>query len=170
MADDRAKDAEPGSPAAIVRKVEKTIAQSAKERLSKTHLPSAEQIADEIAAQSADDVVEVAMAFSGPVPPAAIIEGWERLLPGAADRILRMAEKQQDAEIRFTGERLERDDAFRLKGLYLGATIILILLALAACALVLDKPWVASAIVGGGLIAIISAYFSMTRWLADRSR
>lgn len=32
--------------------------------------------------------------FSGPIPPPSIIEGYERVLPGSADRIITMAEKQ----------------------------------------------------------------------------
>ena len=32
--------------------------------------------------------------FSGPIPPPSIIKGYEEILPGSADRILAMAEKQ----------------------------------------------------------------------------
>jgi uncharacterized membrane protein len=168
MGEDRSRDGEAAPSSEIVKKVERKIEQSARERLSKTHIPSAEQLAQEIAAQSADDVVEVAMAFSGPVPPPSIMEGWERVLPGSADRILKMAEKQQDADISLTERKLDRDDAFRTKGLYLGAGLILLLLALAGFALWTAQPWVASAILGGGFIAVIVAYFNMTRGLAQR--
>ena len=34
--------------------------------------------------------------FSGPIPPPSIIKGYEEILPGSADRILAMAEKQSD--------------------------------------------------------------------------
>jgi len=34
--------------------------------------------------------------FSGPLPPPAILKGYEDILPGAADRIVRMAEKQSE--------------------------------------------------------------------------
>lgn len=34
--------------------------------------------------------------FSGPIPPPSIIEGYERVLPGSADRIITMAEKQSE--------------------------------------------------------------------------
>lgn len=33
-------------------------------------------------------------AFRGPIPPPNILSGYEKLLPGAADRILSMAENQ----------------------------------------------------------------------------
>ena len=34
--------------------------------------------------------------FSGPIPPPSIIEGYERVLPGSADRIITMAENSQN--------------------------------------------------------------------------
>ncbi|EHI56450.1 hypothetical protein HMPREF9333_00312 [Johnsonella ignava ATCC 51276] len=33
--------------------------------------------------------------FSGPLPPPSILQGYEDVLPGSADRILKMAEKEQ---------------------------------------------------------------------------
>ena len=39
------------------------------------------------------------MIYQGPVPPPAIIEKMEAILPGAADRIFKLAEKDQDAQI-----------------------------------------------------------------------
>lgn len=33
--------------------------------------------------------------FSGPLPPPTILQGYEDVLPGSADRILKMAEKEQ---------------------------------------------------------------------------
>ena len=40
-----------------------------------------------------------ALSFSGPVPPPAMYAGYEEVLPGSADRIMRMAEKEQDHRI-----------------------------------------------------------------------
>ncbi len=34
--------------------------------------------------------------FQGPIPPPGILEGYENLVPGAADRLIRMAELQQE--------------------------------------------------------------------------
>ncbi len=38
----------------------------------------------------------VATSFSGPLPPPNILEGYEKIIPGAADRIITMAEKQSN--------------------------------------------------------------------------
>ena len=34
--------------------------------------------------------------FSGPIPPPNIIEGYEKIVPGSADRIISMAERQSE--------------------------------------------------------------------------
>ena len=34
--------------------------------------------------------------FSGPIPPPSIIKGYEEVLPGAAERIISMAENRQN--------------------------------------------------------------------------
>lgn len=162
MPDGKSKDTSGEASTEIARKIERTIAQTAKARLSKTAIPRADELAFDIAASSADDVVEMVMAYSGPVPPPGVIAGWERELPGSADRILRMAEKQQDADIARARLKFERDDAFRTKGLYFGAAVILLLLAVAALALFSPVPWIAGVIVGTGIVAIVIAYFNMT--------
>lgn len=39
---------------------------------------------------------EVAMSFSGPLPPPEILKKYDEILPGAAERIIKMAEKQAE--------------------------------------------------------------------------
>lgn len=40
---------------------------------------------------------EITTAFQGPLPSPEILAGFESVLPGAAERIMKMAEKEQDA-------------------------------------------------------------------------
>lgn len=40
--------------------------------------------------------IEESSSFKGPLPPPEILEGYEGILPGASERIIKMAEKQQD--------------------------------------------------------------------------
>src|SRR5262245_53092041 len=39
--------------------------------------------------------VDVSTQFYGPIPPPAILEGYNRVLPGSAERILKMDENEQ---------------------------------------------------------------------------
>lgn len=43
--------------------------------------------------------IEKSSSFRGPLPPPEILAGYEKILPGASERILSMAEKQQDHRI-----------------------------------------------------------------------
>ena len=45
-------------------------------------------------------VIAQATRFSGPLPPPQLLQGYEDVLPGAAERILRMTEKQLDHNIK----------------------------------------------------------------------
>ena len=46
-------------------------------------------------AQHAVVVRQAYAAFSGPLPPPSLLKGYEEVCPGSADRIITMAEKQQ---------------------------------------------------------------------------
>lgn len=48
-------------------------------------------------------------AHSGPLPAPETLEGYEEVLPGAAERILRMAEKQQDGRLDLEARQLDAD-------------------------------------------------------------
>jgi hypothetical protein len=56
-----------------------------------------DQVHDQVNIQAAR--VEVSQAWSGPLPPPEILAEYERLLPGAAERILMMAEKATTGQI-----------------------------------------------------------------------
>lgn len=57
------------------------------------------EVAESVGAETAKVVREVAVAamreeFRGPIPPPSIIKGYEEVVAGSADRIIKMAEKQ----------------------------------------------------------------------------
>lgn len=61
-------------------------------------------------AAAATTVTETRMvAHSGPLPAPEVLAGYDRILPGAAERILQMAEKEQNARIALDQAQLEAD-------------------------------------------------------------
>ncbi len=54
---------------------------------------------DSLPASQRAAIVHAQMEFSGPLPPPQVLGQYDEILPGAAERILRMAEKQQDHRI-----------------------------------------------------------------------
>lgn len=58
--------------------------------------------------------------FSGPIPPPNIISGYEKILPGSADRILTMAEKQSEHRQQMEKKMIEAEARDSLLGIISG--------------------------------------------------
>lgn len=69
--------------------------------------------------------------YQGPVPPPAIMERLEQLLPGAADRIFTMAEKDQTAA--HEAQRLAHERAVQLEKDQHGESMTALWMAFAIC-------------------------------------
>ena len=62
--------------------------------------------------------VSQSLSFSGPLPPPAMFSAYEDVLPGGADRIMKMAEKEQNY-------RIATYPINKKRGQWLGATAVL---------------------------------------------
>ena len=74
--------------------------------------------------------------FSGPIPPPQFLEGYERVLPGSADRILTMAENEQETS-KDVGRFILSNDRFRITG---SIVVSLALIVGAVVCAVLGEP------------------------------
>jgi len=79
----------------------------------------------------------------GPLPAPEDLFRYEQVCPGAADRIIKMAEKEQKSlqKLRYKEYRSLR------MGIILGFVSFMFLVALIFSAMYLDKPWVATVII-----------------------
>ena len=93
-----------------------------------------------------------AVSHSGPLPPPNTLAGYEKVLPGAAERILSMAEKQaghrQSLEKTTVRSRIHNED----RGLYLGFLLALASLGVGGYAIHLGQGLVGLA----GLVASLA--------------
>lgn len=64
--------------------------------------------------------VSEAAAFSGPLPPPSMYAGYNEVLPGSAERILSMAEKEQEHRINWEDRALETTTREAALGQWLG--------------------------------------------------
>ncbi len=103
--------------------------------------------------------------FVGPIPPPNIIERYERILPGSADRIISMAEKEQnfehkmrekmvDAQIsdrdRYREERKSgQKNAFRIGVVGIVGAVFLG---------VFGNPWASGVLSGGTVAALVGSF------------
>jgi uncharacterized membrane protein len=66
--------------------------------------------------------------FSGPLPPPEILKGYEDVLPGSAERIIRMTEKQQAHRIQIESSVVEENCRSQRRGLHYGFAISLLVI------------------------------------------
>lgn len=112
-------------------------------------LPSPEVI--EALPESLRESTSESAASSGPLPPPAMYRGYEEVLAGSAERILRMAEKEQAHRFEWEDEALRRASNRRDRGLSLGTLVALSSLAVAALLAMNGHDWVAVVIGGAGI-------------------
>lgn len=110
-----------------------------------------------IVVQTSMEVTEN-LSFSSSLPPPAIFESYEKTLPGSADRLLKMAEKNAENRICMEKDLIESDVKRSDRGQMLG----FILSALFICSSVLcayfKQPFTATVLGVGGFSSIISIF------------
>jgi uncharacterized membrane protein len=101
----------------------------------------------------------VSQKFSGPLPPPELLEGYERILPGAADRILKMAELAQEEDNRQVVLGNDHSRKANTRGQWLSFSILMTSLCIAAFAIYKDQEVAASILAAVNLPAAIGAVY-----------
>jgi uncharacterized membrane protein len=107
----------------------------------------------------------VAQSFSGPLPPPEVLARYDKLHPGFAERILTMAEREQDhrhqcergalsQEIR--NHEARNQEAFR--GQLFGLTIGSLAIISGSITAALGAQWPGGFIGGGGVIGLVAVF------------
>lgn len=104
----------------------------------------------------------VQQTFSGPVPPPAILNGYNEIVPGAAERILAMAEADALHRREIEAACISHEAAETKRGQVFGLTVCAMALGLCAFAAYIGQPWVAS-VVGGSTIVSLAVAFVQGR-------
>ena len=135
---------------------------------SNTNLPSEiipKELLDSLPPEIRNILIR-AGSFSGPLPPPEMIEVYERIYPGATDRIIGLTENQQEHRHQWESDELKaRNDAV-IRGQWFG--FVLSIASLAASVFLgymgmLLVPGLLGTIGGLGLIGNIVKYFRSER-------
>lgn len=109
--------------------------------------------------------------YQGPVPPPDILKGYEEILPGAAERMLSMAEKEQNHrhQIDTTETTIEksfhRDEAKRdARGQYIAAFLAVFSLSISTYLSLQGHSVIAGVIGGTTVIGLVSAFVVGRVW------
>lgn len=101
--------------------------------------------------------------FSGPLPPPEAFSKYEQALKGAANRILTMAEKQQEQR-HYIEKKIVRSDIINEKlGLIFGLIIALVAIGGGIYCAYIKQTWAAVAIGGGGVAGLVAAFVQGAR-------
>lgn len=98
------------------------------------------------------------VSVSGPLPHPEFFQAYERTLPGAADRILTMAEKQQDHRHSQQSVRLNLDGTLERRGQWMGFLVAVSGIIGGVTLIVLDKPVEGFATLVGALGSIVGLF------------
>ncbi len=131
-------------------------------------VPAGDPAASPVVQANVAQVVGLAMeqiTFSGPLPPPSVLQGYNQVLPGAADRILSMAERQmqhrQSLELKVIGSDVWRAWA----GLLVGGLLALVLTLSGAFVIYHGHDWAGTTAITSTLVALagVFVYGSVTR-------
>ncbi len=106
-----------------------------------------------------------AVGYAGPLPPAAEIQRWEEILPGAAERFLTLLEEQTRHEMDIDREQvaLAHEEAkpehdLRKRGQTFGLSIGFVALAIGGGLVVLGNPITGTIFGGTGVGSLVGAF------------
>ena len=111
--------------------------------------------------------ISSSVSMTGPLPPPSILAGYEQVLPGAAERIVSMAEKEQDHRHSFDNKCQKTDSRDSLLGILCG--FVLGVAALVAGVIVIMRvPNKVGAVTGSvlgisGIGSIVATFISGTK-------
>ena len=110
-----------------------------------------------------------AYAFSGPLPPPDVIKKYDMVVPGAADRIIQLAEKQSTHRQAIETKIVDADIRQSNFGVIFGFILGLVGLIGGAFLVYHDKVVTGSVFFGATLVALVSVFVYGSR-KGDRSR
>jgi uncharacterized membrane protein len=106
--------------------------------------------------------------FSGPLPHPGHLAEYDHVLPGAADRILGMAEKEQAHRHEWEDQSLRFDFYYSVLGIVLGFLIALALLGLAYVSSQAGHQNVALAFLTASALGMVASFIHGRSWLKEK--
>jgi uncharacterized membrane protein len=153
-----------GQPSVDKQALEALIRESVKDILSGQQQ---RQVTERLIPRLRALIFSVTSSFhAGPVPSTETARGYESILPGAFERVLKMAEKDQDAVIDSNRAKLKSDSQYRLCCLASGFVALCIILGIIVYLAIAGQKEAALAVAGLGAVGIISTFVNAR--LAER--
>jgi uncharacterized membrane protein len=94
----------------------------------------------------------------GPLPTPEDFKNYEAALPGAAERILAMAEREQHRRLEMNTEGLARSYSLSVRGQMYGFAIALVGLGAAVWMVIAGHDWAGGTVGGGTLVGLVAVF------------
>jgi len=102
--------------------------------------------------------INKSITFSGPIPHPTILKGYEEVLPGSADRILSMTEKEGEHRRKIETELVKNDNIRSYLGQIAGFTIAIVGLGGSIYLGINDKVWASGIMSAGTLTGLVTVF------------
>lgn len=112
-------------------------------------------------------LLAAAYSYSGPLPPPSQLKQYDDLVKDGAERIFKMAEKQQNHRLRLESEVIRSDLKQRKRGQKFGLFVAVLALFLSGFLAYLGHDFVAGVISSSTLIGIVSVFVA-GQWLEKK--
>lgn len=96
--------------------------------------------------------------FSGPIPPASELLKYEQVLPGAAERIMSMAERQSIHRQGMEDKMLDANIKSEKRGQFFGFTVFITVILIGFVLLIFDKKIEGLASILGSIAGVIGLF------------
>lgn len=161
----------------MVRKpAAKKAATPGPEKPSSEHLPAdplreelAERLGPLVSREKRQVLVETAISiynesFAGPIAHPRHLAEYDRILPGAAERIVAMAERQQQHNIELNNRSIDAAITDERRGMYIGAGILVLCIAAAFVSGVFaDNTVLAGIFLAGAVLSAVGQFVTRRR-------
>ena len=115
--------------------------------------------------QAITQVIQTQMRHSGPLPPPDQLAEYEEVLPGLAERIVRLTEKEQDHRHDIVSQALRRSARLRERGQAMGMAALLITLGFCVYLASVGQPITAGTVAVALVIGVVGIF--VTGKIAD---
>ena len=100
--------------------------------------------------------------FQGPLPSPKHLEQYNKIVPGAANRIIEMAEKEQAHQHEWNNKSLRLASRQTARGQWMAFILSLVLVAVAVWTIFAGHPTVGGIIFGTTVVGLAAAFISQT--------
>lgn len=113
---------------------------------------------EDLSTENSELIRQVAASYSGPLPPPGMLEHYNNIVPGAAERILSMAEKQSEHRQKLEEKIVNSETSKSFLGLWFAFFVVMASLLVGGFLIINDKEVFGLVSMAGPLSVIVGMF------------